>query len=103
MRFKDGVSPVGVSDRVWQAMVYVDDYLRLIGTGDELWVTSTREGRHMVGSRHYSGEAFDFRAPVVILDGGEVGYLLNEVRELLGADFDVVFEGDHFHVEFDPK
>jgi len=55
----------------------------------------------MKKSLHYADRAIDLRS----------GYLSNEARESvvlalkreLGKDFDVVDEGDHIHIEYDPK
>jgi hypothetical protein len=27
----------------------------------------------------------------------------NQIKELLGPDYDVVIENDHIHIEYDPK
>lgn len=69
-------------------------------------ITSGTDGEHMNGSLHYEGRAWDLRSRS---NGGtwhppgvraEVVRLL---REQLGPDFDVIDEGNHYHVEHDPK
>lgn len=69
-----------------------------------LWVTSANDGRHMQGSRHYTNEAFDLRVRNI---RGHVSREAKEwaarLKERLGRGYDVVFEGDHIHVEFDPN
>lgn len=65
--------------------------------GEDLVVTSIRDGNHSPGSLHYNGNAFDIRystAPI---------FKISELRRLLGSDFDVIPEKNHIHVEFDPK
>jgi hypothetical protein len=65
-------------------------------------VTSGRDGQHMSGSLHYSGNAMDLRRHD--LDAkGVTGQAVNMLRSQLGGDYDVVLESDHIHVEYDPK
>lgn len=67
-------------------------------------ITSARDGSHKEGSLHYDGMALDFRTRH--LSGGYTGQVAQDiaqkVRECLGAQFDVVLERTHLHVEFDP-
>jgi len=64
----------------------------------ELVITSTYEGTHSPGSLHYANQAFDLRLPVPHYPD-----FVPFLRELLGPNFDVVFETNHIHVEYDPK
>ena len=68
--------------------------------GQELVVTSARDGMHSAGSLHYYGYAVDLR----------IWYLedrLNAIRtrllDILGKDYDIVIHESHLHVEYDPK
>ena len=69
--------------------------------GKELVITSLMEGKHKRNSKHYIGDAADFRTwyftPPEMLD------VVEQLRNLLGGDYDVVLEPDHIHVEYDPK
>ena len=67
---------------------------------EDLICTSKREGTHSAGSLHYIGRAADFRYPKTMTDKQE---LTQRVRASLGPSFDVVPEGNHLHVELDPK
>ena len=54
---------------------------------------------HMVNSLHYKGCAIDIRSrdmkdPLIVSKG---------LNNILGPDFDVIFEGDHIHIEYDKK
>ena len=62
--------------------------------GEDLYITSIREGNHSPGSFHYIGQAFDFRRG---------GITLEAVRGALGDKWDVL-NSSHgtFHAEFDP-
>jgi hypothetical protein len=60
----------------------------------ECTITSGTEGRHSRKSLHYKGLAIDIR-------GGSQS-LADYLQVNLGGDYDVVFEIDHIHVEYDP-
>ena len=64
----------------------------------EIVVTSTYEGNHIPGSLHYANRAYDIRVPVEIKR-----VLVDKIAADLGFDFDVILEGDHIHIEYDPK
>ena len=66
--------------------------------GVELVITSTFEGNHSPGSLHYSNDAYDVRSWV-----SDNRALLPFLREALGDKFDVIDDGDHFHIEYDPS
>lgn len=61
-------------------------------------ITSTYEGTHGEGSLHYANEAYDVRTP----DDSKLRIFAN-IQKVLGPDFDVVLERDHYHIEYDPK
>ena len=64
-------------------------------------ITSASDSAHGPNSLHPSGNALDLRtrgiAPGVLLD------IHQQLTDALGAQFDVVLEDDHLHMEFDPK
>ena len=64
-------------------------------------ITSAWDGKHMAESAHYDGRGLDFRTRMVKM--ALRATLTRRVRDILGVDFDVVFEEDHLHVEYDPK
>ena len=68
---------------------------KIFKTVEDIYITSIRESTHMAGSFHPSGRAFDIRKPKAIS--------IHEIRNIIGKDFDVVEETNHYHVEFDPK
>lgn len=61
-------------------------------------ITSLIEGTHSKGSMHYAGVAADLRLPT-----SRAAEVVAALQSALGSDFDVVLEGDHVHVEFQPK
>lgn len=64
-------------------------------TTQDIFVTSLRDGNHLVGSLHYDGLAFDIK---YILHTS-----ISDIRDVLGSDWDVVDEKTHIHCEYDPK
>ena len=65
--------------------------------GLDLRLTSGSEGKHRTKSLHFVGLAADIGLP------GHPEAVLPELRERLGEDYDVVAEGNHWHIEFQPK
>jgi hypothetical protein len=96
------VKPIGMLPQLVLAMMVIDGVLSSVGV--PLVITSMNDGGHMRRSRHYEGAAFDFRLPSrttgKIKDDNAVW---EELKSKLGWGFDVVLEGDHFHIEWDPK
>ena len=62
---------------------------------EDLFVTSLRDGNHRAGSLHYDGLAFDIRPCDSIF--------VEDIKRVLGSKWDVVYEGNHIHCEYDPK
>ena len=99
MRLKNGARVIGLSNEMlFAAMVAGHVYDRY---NKECTITSGTDGTHSRGSEHYKGDALDFRTRH--LAEGEKDKIGLEIRERLGPDYDVVIEGTHIHVEFDPK
>lgn len=70
-------------------------------------MTSANDSQHSPNSKHYEGNAGDYRTKYQELNGKEWA-LAAEVKDRLGPDFDVVMEAigtdnEHLHVEYDPK
>lgn len=69
-------------------------------------ITSSLDGHHMSGSKHYSGLAEDYRT--MNLDNRHKSDMFAAVQDILGSDFQVLFEdvgmdNEHLHVEYDPS
>lgn len=65
------------------------------------WLTSGTEGEHSPGSLHYLGLAFDLR--IKHMDAMDPVRIAEMCAKRLGDEFDVALEGNHIHVEFQPK
>ena len=68
--------------------------------GKDVTITSGIDGTHSRTSLHYRGRAIDLRTRN-LTDNQRVE-IMGDLKAILGDDFDVCFEGDHFHCEFDP-
>lgn len=105
MTLKPGVRIFGVRPETLFAMTVADGLFdELFGRGNEkgeFVVTACVDGKHMAGSLHYQGLAFDFRT--FNLNVGEYAMLRDRLTSALGPDFDVVHEDDHLHCEYQPK
>lgn len=100
MRIKNGVSLEGLKPCMYYAIgiaeVIFGNYAK------RLVVTSGTDGKHSPRSKHYSGEGVDFR--IRGFSQEELAGIKAELAMHLDPlGFDVVLEGDHFHVEYDPK
>ena len=69
--------------------------------GQELVVTAGRDGVHMNGSKHYTGDACDYRTRYFPED--IIYVVLSDLRTALGPDYDVVLHDTHIHCEYDPE
>lgn len=68
--------------------------------GAEFVITSVMDGEHTRASIHYAGGAADLRRPADLI---QATTLVTSLRVTLGEDYDVILEGDHIHLEFQPK
>ena len=112
IRFKKGVKlerdGKAVKPRTIVAMSIACDIWNEYGYTDERnTVTSVMDGKHSANSLHYEGDAFDQRT-WQDLKGTQMPYsmkciLAEKLRERLGAEWDVVIESTHLHIELDKK
>lgn len=104
IRLKAGASVDNTRPILWWAVAIVGEIYDAHQI--DLVLTSIRDGEHMQGSRHDTGEAFDCRTHSIPSDLKRPMWA--EIREVLGRDWDVLFEyeglpREHFHVEHNPK
>ena len=71
--------------------------------GVECILTSGDDSKHSSNSLHYKGNAIDIRTKNIPANSLLLLIVGDIKRELEILGFDVVFEGDHLHVEYDPK
>jgi len=78
-----------LADEIW------DDY------GQELVITSARDGMHSAGSLHYYGRAIDCRTKYFSEEDKK--RVFEELQADLGADYDVIWHTSHIHIEYDKE
>jgi hypothetical protein len=98
MTLKPGVRLLGIKPEAVLALIIAESVFR--DCGQECVVTSVVDGTHSRGSIHYQGFAFDLRTSHL---AAGIATIHGQLKAKLGADFDVILEADHLHVEFDPK
>jgi len=59
----------------------------------DVFITSIRDGSHSPSSFHPSGRAWDMRTNGTVTS--------QMIQDYLGDTFDVVDEGNHYHIEYD--
>ena len=73
----------------------VDFVVTSTGLGDRANVKSVED------TKHNTGQAFDVRIRDLPSDNRQA--IVDQLKEALGDDYDVVLESDHIHIEFDRK
>jgi hypothetical protein len=68
----------------------------------ELVITSVRDSKHSKNSLHQYGKAFDVRVWNLPKHVNHIE-LTKTIANELGIEFDVVYEINHIHIEYDPK
>jgi uncharacterized protein YcbK (DUF882 family) len=99
MDIKPGVKVHGVSNEMVLCAVIVNSVF--VSYGITPVITSVCEGVHSKTSLHYTGDAIDFRRRDIPVK--TISSLVHSLKQALGADYDVVLEKTHIHVEFQPK
>jgi hypothetical protein len=64
-------------------------------------ITSAHDGEHSPGSLHDDGLAIDLR--VWGFSDAQAKRATAEIQSRLGERWDVVYEGTHIHIEYDPS
>lgn len=104
MRLKRGVKLNGMSPQILLAIVIAAPIFSKYQKR-ELVITSVTDSKHGRGSKHFIGNAVDLRTRTLDKAPSQANARLvtNDLVVALGAEFDVVLEKDHIHVEWDPK
>lgn len=100
LHFKDSVKVDGVKKETVELMLLLNTFF-VRQLSKPFLVTSCTDGKHMKGSKHYSGYAVDIRSRH--LTEREIGILLSWFNACHDKQYDMVVEKDHIHVEYDPK
>jgi hypothetical protein len=99
LKIKEGVKLKGIQpEMVLAAQIVASVYATFDNAA--CVITSAKDGKHMDGSLHCVGYALDFRTSHI--RSGWQQKLFDDVTRALGAEYDVVPEPTHLHVEYDP-
>lgn len=94
---KPGVRVRGLSNEILLAVLIAESIYR--ESEPSMTITSFTDGKHSVGSLHHTGDAVDLRLPLPATRE----QIVSRLKSALGADYDVILEATHIHVEYDPK
>lgn len=100
LSLKPGVKLAGLQPQILLAAVVASEVYSEHGV-QLCVITSANDGNHSHTSLHYSGNAIDLRTRN--LPPGAAPEIAKIIKERLGRDFDVLFEGDHIHIEYQPR
>lgn len=100
LSIKQGVKLIGIKPEMTFAAIIVDQVYTQYNIQDCV-ITSGLDGQHKPHSKHYTGEALDFRTRNM---PDNIAVLITDVaQQRLGENYDIIFETDHIHCEYDPK
>lgn len=93
---KSDVSPTGATQELISGL---ESAKRIFADfGQPFTITSLSEGQHLVGSKHYIGQAADLRTRD--LDPSTIPQLVATLKSNLGSQYFVQREADHIHVQY---
>ncbi|MGR3219509.1 MAG: hypothetical protein ACUZ8H_06790 [Candidatus Anammoxibacter sp.] len=99
LNFKDGVPLGGLQPDILYAIDKCKDVF------DEYkydcTITSTTDGKHMTNSLHYVGFAIDLRTRHI--QKRHLEQMTHDLKDILGRDYDVILESNHWHIEMDKR
>ena len=98
MRLKTTVSALGAKPEIIIAILVACEVYGEFGI--DMVVTSLTDGKHGAHSHHYKGHAVDLG--VTGMTAQQRHDCTEEIITRLSAQYQVIDEGDHIHVEFDP-
>ena len=93
MLIKAGVDISRLNREIRKALNKIDNIYR--NNGEDLIITSTYEGTHSPGSKHYANDAIDIRKSIISQKATLI--LLDDV---LGPDFFILEENTCIHIHF---
>ena len=104
MELKTSVRLFGLTPEMLMGHLVVQEAMRQRNI--ECIVTSARDSEHSTKSKHYLGNALDYRLRHVE-PFNAIDQLYKTIKTRLNPEFDVVLEGlgteaPHLHVEYDP-
>ena len=99
MRLKDDtVCLTGIRPELLFGLTVANDVYASLGV--ELVITSANDARHSTTSLHYAGCAVELGTRNI---PGDPATVAADLKSRLNVDYDVIFEGDHIHLEWQPR
>lgn len=95
MKLKEGAKIDKVAGPLFFAAIVVEGVFNRYG--HECVITAGNDGQHGIHTFHIWGYALDFRTRDVPI--AQMMKITIDIKKELGADYDVVQESDHLHVE----
>jgi hypothetical protein len=99
LKIKHDVKLTNLQPQILVALITSDDVFAKYNK--DCIITSANDRKHSLGSLHYKGLAIDIRTRHLLKE--DIPSITSEIKKALGSDYDVIFEKDHIHIEFDPK
>ena len=99
IRIKQGVNIAGIKQEIVLAINIASVIFAKYKV--DCVITCGTNGNHSRGSLHYVGYAVDLRSRD--LTDISKQNVLAEIKDALGAQFDIVLHSTHYHLEFQPK
>lgn len=99
LKIKPGVKVTGMQVPMIIATIVAESFCNKLDV--DCVITSCIDGTHSVKSKHYTGNALDFRTRD--MNGTQQQMFFDAVSSGLGTDYDVILEHNHLHVEYEPR
>jgi hypothetical protein len=99
LSLKTGVNVTGLRPEILLAAIVAERVCESMNV--ECVITSALDGKHSATSLHYAGAAIDLRVRDFL--AGDARKIVDLIQGKLGADFQVMLEKDHAHIEFQPR
>ena len=100
MQLKESVKALGVSPELLLAVIVADEVFTLHEI--DFVITSLCDSKHQAAhSLHYAGNAFDIRIRHIPTKE-QIDSIVAQLKTSLTADYQVILEKDHIHIEYQP-
>lgn len=98
LSYKEGVTIKPLTVEMMKGIIFAEEAAAYLGL--DLVITSGTDGQHMIGSKHYEGNAVDIRS--LWWTEKDRKAFISLLQSTL-KDYDIILELTHIHMEYDPK
>ncbi len=95
----DSVNPANLSPQLLFGLIVANQVYEEYQYGCH--ITSLNDATHSRTSLHYRGDAADLRTRHMADEDKQL--VRDEIKKRLNVHWDVILEGDHIHLEFQPR